>query len=694
MIATPTPPPSAWDDIEARLLRRVEDRLGRFAAADAAEQQRFIDWAIRGGFIADREPVNFEEWRYLRPLYEAVPEDCTDLDMVIMKPSQAGASIFAMLFVLWLALRGRYRIGYYLPTDTYAQRFSDTRFIRMVRDNKSINEMAGDATVRGVAGTREGSMHVRKFGFSLVIFSSIEGIIATEAEPLDATVKDEVQEMSGTAMERLRERLSGSKLKASLSLSTANFDGADIHALYQQTDQREFFTRCGCRDGVALADCWDPRSGPLCIDEGNGTTPSVPQEPFFYCPRCREIIRDPQDGAFRALVPENRRVGFHWSQMLSPRQTPASILEKWQTRVDVKNFYNRVLGRPFTDPKQQPVTEAQLTAAQNERLEWGRQEADAVENYFMGLDQMGHDIHAIIVAKMRATRKVRLVHLEIVQADNPWLRAGALMEEYRVRVCLVEANPNFNEAHRFAKEFNERVFVINYFDLKDDVVLWGDRPREKVTVRRTEDEAKTQWTATIDQYKAMALALGKWGAHEVETPDARKLVQHLRTDRGFRPVQVCRDVLWLHLQRVALVTEHREGKKAELERKLRRAVRKVGIDPHFAYSWMLAMVAWVRIYGTAQLLEVESHADAVRAMTVGKPVSSKPIDQVKAAMPQNFVAPHEMMQRCGGCENFDPHAPQAPAGFGYCKWRNFWVQAKDPGCEYYLTKLEEEGSAP
>jgi hypothetical protein len=32
------------------------------------------------------------------------------------------------------------------------------------------------------------------------------------------------------------------------------------------------------------------------------------------------------------------------------------------------------------------------------------------------------------------------------------------MREFRVSVCAVEANPNFNEAHRFAHEFPGKVF--------------------------------------------------------------------------------------------------------------------------------------------------------------------------------------------------------------------------------------------
>jgi hypothetical protein len=49
-------------------------------------------------------------------------------------------------------------------------------------------------------------------------------------------------------------------------------------------------------------------------------------------------------------------------QMLSPKVTPAEMLEAWVRRVDVKNLYPRKLGQPYTDPDTQPVTLAHLRA--------------------------------------------------------------------------------------------------------------------------------------------------------------------------------------------------------------------------------------------------------------------------------------------------------------------------------------------
>src|SRR5262249_49445335 len=162
----------------------------------------------------------------------------------------------------------------------------------------------------------------------------------------DGLVFDEVQHMSTKTIEQTEERVSASELKAIVRVSTANFPGADINFYYEQSDRRQFHTRCGCPDGVVLAHQWDPLPRPACIGEGNGSTPGVPRGAFYFCPVCRTVIPDPWEGEFRPQNPSARTIGFNFPQMLSPKVTPAEMLEAWVHRVDVKNFYNRKLGRP------------------------------------------------------------------------------------------------------------------------------------------------------------------------------------------------------------------------------------------------------------------------------------------------------------------------------------------------------------
>jgi hypothetical protein len=110
----------------------------------------------------------------------------------------------------------------------------------------------------------------------------------------------------------------------------------------------------------------------------------------------------------------------------------------------------------------------------------------------MGVDQIGHDNRVLIAS--RDYDRMRLLHAGVIQEDDPWKRCLELLDQYGVRVCTVEALPNYNEAHRFAKTRDGKVFIVNYTDLVDQIVLWGDRPRDKVSTRKVDDEVRTRWS--------------------------------------------------------------------------------------------------------------------------------------------------------------------------------------------------------
>lgn len=668
--------PNDWNLLLELTRKAASQRRIHLSAIDHAKRSTFASWAATGNFIADREPLDFRTWRYLQQIYEAVPQDPSGLDMVIMKSAQGGASIFALLLSLWLMLRGRYQLAYFLPTWQLAQQFSRDRFIKLARENRQIHRLMGKGSGFDDRSVDEGSAAVRRILHSIAYFTHIGGKVTTEALPLDAIMFDEVQEMLLVDMEKAQERLSASPLHVTLRLSTANFAGADIHHYYERSDQREFHTHCRCPGGIVLADCWDPRNGPTCIGQGNGSTPGVPAEPFYVCPRCGEIIRDPQDGVFRAKNPGASRIGFHFPQMLSPRVTAARILDKWESRNDTKNFFNRVLGRPYADPDTMPVSEHDLRACENHDLRWGPLAPGSSKGVFMGIDQMGHENYVVI--KARLADRLQLLHLEVIQAQDPWTRCAELMRNFRVRHAVVETLPNFNEAHRFAREFPGRVFLASYQDHADEILQWGDRPRDGVSVRSSDESFRTPWTVSVDQFKMMSRSLAMWHGREIQTPDSRGLHQEIRTRRGLQPVAICRDLFWLHLQRVALVTEEAQGR--ENERRLRRAVKKVGIDPHFAFANMLCDVALARAFGTSRILFSDKRE--------GRPVDEKPqsalAKQFEELYPDVYYQmTHRTSLTCGDCVHFQPQRQ-------WCGERDFRVGASQPSCDFFIPRSDDD----
>jgi hypothetical protein len=218
-----------------------------------------------------------------------------------------------------------------------------------------------------------------------------------------------------------------------------------------------------------------------------------------------------------------------------------------------------------------------------------------------------------------------------------------------------------------------------------------------VSIRKTSDEARARYVATCDQYRMMAWSLGQWTTGRVVTPDARGLVQELPGAGGRRvPTAIWRDVFWLHMQRVALVTEELQGR--ETERRLRRAVKKIGIDPHFAYSWMLLCLAWTRIYGTDQLLPIGPDPEPWDREVPGNITETERGYAVQ--IQQRIEAADELgplgrkaagLAASIGLPLDDPNAPaccgtctQFRARDGVCMARDFIVKERQPACEWYV----------
>ncbi len=191
----------------------------------------------------------------------------------------------------------------------------------------------------------------------------------------------------------------------------------------------------------------------------------------------------------------------------------------------------------------------------------------------------------------------------------------------------------------------------------------------------------------------MHLSLGKWWSCSspemgaVETPDARALSQRVKVKEGVREVQVCKDVFWEHLTHVALVTELIEGR--EDERRLRRSVRKIGMDPHFAYAWMLTCVAWVRAHGTEQILLPGPEATAIAQGDSPYRAAARDADaymaQIREALPGLFPDPmSDKTERftCGTCTNRD--------ACGKCTVKGYRVEKELPACEFYDPNSDDD----
>lgn len=672
--------------------QRVESEFLDVAFALTAGQrvvladETFRMWCERlaeDGLKVDGHPFTLNDRPAMAWLYDQIPstrEEAFNYVLVLMKCAQVGFTVMEMLAVIYLGLRfGPATVGMFLPDMKLANLKSSERFMPVVRSMPAVHDLMTMAAIDGSGKKKgEGNVGTRNIGDAMFVFSWTSGKATTESIPMDVLSFDEVQEMTLEQMEKARERLSASRVRFTLMGSTANWPDADIDAWYKKGSRFRFHTECPhCLAKKPLDDYF-----PECIKYDPDQ-----RRDRYVCHSCDGWIIDAQIGEWIPgdIEAETRGVvrirSAHFPQFLSPTISPGEILEAYNTADSLKNFYNRKLGKPYSDPSQIPINLEIMNACAKLGMELGLVWKQRARGTFMGLDQMGSFIVAIIKERMPDGRQA-VVHLEYIfiaptkedPEASPWRRCDELMRDFGVQICVLETLPNYDSAKSFARRHHGKVFLAGYGNMESDMLVWGDAPALNASERRTDEESRDRYTVRLDQFKCMQVSMSRFIKKLCLFPDPEGLVQEVLEKGVRKPSVVCREQAFMHFTKTALVVE-----KDEEEKKFKRRVVKVGIDPHTSYANMLCDVAWARAHGTTTFLLPDA-------------VEERPISVVRGGgaaimtdMPQQLAQismQHLSGEVCGRCTSFDPVRKK-------CRETTYLVRPVDPGC-YLFTAVEAE----
>jgi hypothetical protein len=633
----------------------------------------------------DGKPFTLDDRPAMAWLYDQIPstrEEAFRRTLVLMKCTQVGFTVMEMLATIYLGLKFQpCTIGMFLPDLALAEGKSTERFMPIVRTIPEAHKlMTMDAADGSGRRTGEGNVRRRRIGEALFLFGWTSGKATTESFPMDVLTFDEVQEMSLPQMEKARERLSASSFRYNLMGSTANWPDSDIHHWYKRGTQHRFHTECPtCLKRRPLDDYF-----PACIAWDPDQLDPLTQRPGVHRYVCENghWIDDTQRGEWIPENPDARIVSAHFPQMLSPTISPGEIMEKFTTSTDRKNFYNRVLGKPWLDPSQIPVTLEHMARCVEEGKAAGVVWKTRARGAFMGIDQMGQ-FNVVVIKERLPDGRQAVIHLEEIYSDDPFARCDELMDDYGVAVCVVEINPNFNDAHKFANRHPGQVFLCNGFgELPDDLVKWGDAPKLDVSERRTAEEARTRYTVTADQFKCMQASFARFTA-EVPLclfPDPNELAQDV-IDHGVKQRALIAPRAFEHFTKTALVVEKvrdATGNEATTNQ-YKRVVRKIKIDPHFSYANQLCDVAWSRAHGTAQFIFQDDGAVNEGRRNLAETLDLRGLpNQVLAQLEP--LPSGEVCGRCTAC----PMGPHGPPDRFFCATRQLETGATDLGCPVFV----------
>lgn len=632
--------------------------------------ETFYEWCLRlaeTGLKVDGKPFTLDDRPAMAWIYKQVPstkEEAFKRVLVIMKCTQVGFTIMEMLAVIYLGIKfGPSTVGMFLPDMNLAGFKSSERFMPIVKTIPEAYKLMTHSENK-TARVGDGNVRTRRMGNALFVFSWTSGRATTESVPMDILSFDEVQEMTLEQMEKTKERLSGSKVRFTLMGSTAKWPDADIHYWYKRGSQFRFHTRCpSCGNSKPLDDYF-----PDCIKYD-----PITERHRYVCAEswCGAWIDDPQIGEWiadniKAESGEESIRSIHFPQFLSPTITPGDIIFAYNNATDMQNFFNRKLGKPYLDPTQVPVTLEHMARCVEAGRAAGVVWKSRARGCFMGIDQMGN-FNVVVIKERLPDGRQAVVHVEEIYSADPFLRCDELMESYGVAVAVVEINPNYNDAKRFANRFPGRVFICNSFgSVVEGMILWGDAPRMDASDRRTDDAERDRFTLRMDQYKCMQVSMARFTGKDpiCLMPDPQGLVQEV-IEKGIRQTVAVLPRMFHHFTKTALVAE-----KDDETNQYRRSVKKVGIDPHFSYANMLCDVAWARSHGTSTFIIPQSGATANPTLAtddIGVP------DVISSALEQLQISRDEV---CGCCIN--------RCKDGFCNEINMMVKSGDAGCIAFI----------
>ncbi|MFM0165743.1 phage terminase large subunit family protein [Paraburkholderia sediminicola] len=641
-----------------------QERLGEFVDApiDLTPSQQIIgpdetfrQWCERlsaEGLKVDGYPFRLDDRPAMHFIYDLVPHTVKDAYQridIIMKCTQVGFTVMEMLAMIYLGLRfPASKIGMFMPSQMLAAGKSTNRFMAIVRTIPAVRKLMKEGLAEsGIAG--DGNVLTRNIGESRYHFLWTSGKTATESNPMDVVSFDEVQEMVIADMEKVRERMSASRLKYTLMGSTANLPDGDIHWWFKRGQQFHFHTECPhCLTMQVLDDYF-----PACV----GFDPTAPRvnerereagltgEYRYKCHACDGWIDDTQRGQWIAKNPDAVNRSVHYPQTLSPTISAREMIEAFHNAKDMQNFFNRKLGKPYADPSKIPINMEILAACVEEGRRLGVEWKDRARGTFAGIDQMGQ-FNVILIAERLASGHMAIIHAEEIYSDDPFARCSELIEKYGVKVCVCETLPNYNDAKRFANRHKGIVFLAGYATIQDDMLRWGDSVPSKAE-RKSDEEERDRYTVTLDQYKCMQVALKRISEHVTVFADPKGLLQMLSDDgdngiRGTKELGPILERVFKHFTRTALIVEQDEE-----EKKFRRKVVKVGIDPHFSYAFMLLNVAWARAHGTTGFLFPDAYEENT-AVQIGE-------GQANSHLLNKVLREREEIteDRCKACAMFD-----------------------------------------
>jgi hypothetical protein len=357
--------------------------------------------------------------------------------------------------------------------------------------------------------------------------------------PAAVVIADEVDEMDQDNLVLAFERTSGQMNKQVFLLSTPTFDNIGINRYFMDSTQEHFFFKCPCCSRLTelvFPDCL--------VIAGEDPSDTKILESHLICKDCKGKLEHEtkyqwlKEGIWIPTLTNKVARGFHINQLYSSATKPSDIaktvLRAQYNPADEQELYNSKMGLPHAVAGAK-ITDQNLIECLGDHV---KQETNSLGSFTtMGID-VGKWLHwevdewtlntNITNADINTNSKCRLIMegkcLHFEELDN-------LLLKYRIRFCVIDANPERRKALELCKRFGGMIKMCFYArGINSKQIHCHDDEQFSVSVDRT------SWMDTsLSRFKARTISLPKNLSLEyknhVKTP-----IRHYEKDQDGNPV--------------------------------------------------------------------------------------------------------------------------------------------------------------
>lgn len=453
------------------LTEALGEALDSVIKENAGNMVDFYEWSLG---VPEPKAGKLDFGRF-PPQLELYKETAHLKDMVIMKSTQVGISAFLVRWSMYWPDTRKVNSLYVFPRARQMQDFAAGRVNPAIAGSPRLSNRVRDVDNLGM----------KRIGLGMLYMRGSEHVQQLDSVDADVLALDEYDTLAEKHIPDAERRISGSTLALIRRVGVPTYPDTKIAKLYNESDQRRWFVRCGACGERQTIDFFENVVPEYQYSNGEIRSARV-------CRRCEDSIEGAiAGGEWVAEYNERDLRGYHFSRLIIPVTNLPEIIKASKEQAANKRqvFFNKDLGLPYA-PEEGRLSEAALEAATSAGGGYMTQAGYQGDNLVTaGIDMATTRPLTVRVSEHLAGGRKRALFLGELQGtttETLLVELADLMRRFGVHMAAIDHAPDGRLSRTFAEQHAGRVYLVNYAGSDTAPIIAVKEEERKATVKRTD----------------------------------------------------------------------------------------------------------------------------------------------------------------------------------------------------------------